>query len=255
MHTKTFSLFFIISGILCALLFLPPFFKSIINLGNLTGMGIAVLLIIYGLLFAHINHVISILWSTHAGKILLSIAALLCAAILLIAITITCCMIKAAGKEPPENTPAIVLGCAVHGTRPSLMLQRRLDAALHYLEENPSASAVLSGGKGPGEDITEAQCMFEYLVERGISENRLYLEGRSENTLENIQYSKEILQEFSEDENVVIITNEFHQYRAGLLAKSAGFNPYSINGQTVFYLLPTYYIRELYAVLKEWILS
>lgn len=254
MHTKNFSLLFLILGILCALLFLPPFFKSIINPGNLTGMGIAILLISYGLLFSHINHIIVMLWKTHTGKFLLSLALLLLTVILLLTAMITSCMIKAAQNEPSKNIPAIVLGCAVHGTQPSLMLQRRLDAALNYLKEHPSTSAILSGGKGPGEDITEAQCMFNYLIEHGISRDRLYLEDRSENTMENIQYSKEILREFSEGEDIAIITNEFHQYRAGLLAKTVGLNPYSINGRTVFYLLPTYYIRELYAVLKEWIL-
>lgn len=245
----------LILGFISALLFLPPFLKSIINLGNLTGMIISLLLIAYGRFFTKINTIIITFWKKPIGKIVLSISGILCILILLLTVIITICLISAALKKPPRNTNAVVLGCAVHGTQPSLMLQRRLKAALSYLEENPSAKAVLSGGKGPGEAITEAQCMFEYLTEHGISKNRLYLEDKSENTAQNIEYSKEILQTFQTETEIAIITNEFHQYRASILAKKAGLTPYSMNGKTLFYLLPTYYIRELYAVLRQWIVN
>ncbi len=253
MHKTQISIPILIFGLFSALLFLAPFFKSIVNLGNVTGMIISLFLIIYGLFFPKINHIIACFWKKPIGKIILSLSGILCFLILLLTIIITVCLVNAAFQKPPKNTNAIVLGCAVHGTSPSLMLQRRLKAALHYLEENPSANAVLSGGKGPGEDITEAQCMFEYLTTHGISEKRLYLEDQSENTKQNIEYSKKILQQIQTEKEITIITNEFHQYRASLLAKNAGFTPYSINGQTLFHLLPTYYIRELYAVLYQWI--
>lgn len=255
MQTKVFSIVFILFGIFCGLLFLPPYLKSIINAGNIAGMGISILLILYGCFFSRMNHAIAALWQYRNGKILLSIASLICVVGLVLVIIITSCIVKAATNEPPKNTTAIVLGCAVHGTRPSLMLERRLEAALAYLEENPEASAILSGGQGPGEDITEAQCMFEYLTRHGISENRLYLEGVSENTEENIRYSKEILKTLQQETEIAIITNEFHQYRASILAKDAGLVPYSVNGKSVSYLLPTYYVRELMAVLKQWIFS
>lgn len=250
-----FSTVILTLGFINALLFLPPFLKAIINLGNLTGMGISLLLIAYGRFFTKINNIIIVFWKKPMGKIVLSISGILCILILLLTTIITICLISAALKKPQKNTNAIVLGCAVHGTKPSLMLERRLKAALSYLEENPSANAVLSGGKGPGEAITEAQCMFEYLTEHGISETRLYLEDQSENTAQNIQYSKEILQTFQTETEIAIITNEFHQYRASILAKNAGLTPYSINGKTLLHLLPTYYIRELYAVLKQWIIN
>lgn len=255
MHKTHISAFFLIIGIFCLLLFLPPFLKSIVNLGNITGTGISLLLIAYGLFFTKINAVIAVLWQKRMGKILLSFSGIVCIMIFLLTTAITICLISASQAKPPRNTNAIVLGCAVHGTRPSLMLQRRLKAALIYLEENPSANAILSGGKGPGENITEAQCMFEYLTEHGISEDRLYLEDQSENTAQNIQYSKVILQKLQTEKTIAIITNEFHQYRAGILAKNAGLSPYSVNAKTLFYLFPTYYIRELYAVLREWIVN
>lgn len=257
MHKIQISYIFFTIGILCALLFLPPFFKSILNLGNLTGMILSFLLILYGLFFTKINVTITNLWNNRIGKIVLSLFSITGLVIAGLTLVITICLIGASLKKPPKNTntTAIVLGCAVHGTKPSLMLQTRLKAAFYYLEKNPTAKAILSGGQGPGEDISEAQCMFEYLTEHGIAADRLYLEAQSENTAQNIQYSKEILEKFQKQKDIVIITNEFHQYRASILAKNAGLTAYSINGKTLFYLLPTYYIRELYAVLNQWLLE
>ncbi len=248
------SVIIIIIGILGILCFLPPFFRSIINLGNLTGMGVSVLIFLYGIFFVKINHLIFLLWHHSIGKWAVIFSGIVLAVILLLTVIITGCLISSAAKPPSRNdTAAIVLGCAVHGTRPSLMLETRLQAALTYLEENPERKAILSGGKGPGEDITEAQCMFTYLTEHGISKDRLFLEENSTDTRENLIFSKKILDTFQTGKKVVIITNEFHQYRAGILAKELGLSPRSVNAHTLFYLLPTYYVRELYAVLHEWI--
>ena len=61
-------------------------------------------------------------------------------------------------KEPRADY-VIVLGAGVNGTAPSLSLLNRLDAVNDYLETYPDSIAVLSGGQGEGEDITEAECM------------------------------------------------------------------------------------------------
>ena len=102
-------------------------------------------------------------------------------------------MIHSALHTPPQNTTAVVLGCSVKGTKPSRILEERIDAAYDYLSVNKDAVCILSGGRGPGEDITEAQCMYEVLTKRGISENRLILEERSTTTEENLKYTGEIL--------------------------------------------------------------
>ena len=61
------------------------------------------------------------------------------------------------------------------------------------MEENPETKAVLSGGKGDGESITEAQAMCNYLVEHGIDRERLILEEKSTNTTENLKFSLGII--------------------------------------------------------------
>ena len=90
----------------------------------------------------------------------------------------------------PENLDyLIVLGAHVDGTRLTLALLERTRRALQYLKENPRTIAVLSGGRGSGEQISEAQAMFHYLTAHGIPKERLILEDRSVNTKENLAFS------------------------------------------------------------------
>ena len=69
----------------------------------------------------------------------------------------------------------IVLGAHVDGTRMTLALLERARRALLYLKENPGTRAVLSGGKGDGENISEAEAMYRYLIGHGIEGNSLSL--------------------------------------------------------------------------------
>ena len=105
-----------------------------------------------------------------------------------------------------------MLGAGVNGETPSLTLRTRIDAAAAYLEEHPDVPVVLSGGQGPGEAITEAECMRRALVRRGADESRLYPEERSTSTQENLRYSRAILEELGVDpaRRVAIVTSDFH---------------------------------------------
>ncbi len=143
----------------------------------------------------------------------------------------------------------MVLGCSVKGERPSRVLSERLCAAYEYLNRNPKAVCVLSGGQGDGEEISEAECMYRYLTGRGIDGARLLLEDRSTTTAENLQYSMELLQQHGIDGPVTIITSEFHEYRANQTAKRLGITSYSTPSRTFFLYLPTFYVRELYGIL------
>ena len=104
-------------------------------------------------------------------------------------------MISAANRKPPKNATLIVLGCRVYGERASLSMVERLEAAYEYLQENPQAVCVLSGGMGSGENITEAECMYRYLVDKGITSRRLYKEEESTSTIENLKFSLELINE------------------------------------------------------------
>lgn len=232
---------------------LPTFTHFIMNIGNLTGSIVFAGFIIYGILMPYINRFIVCAWHKVFGRIVLSAMMLLAAIIIVLVIVLSGLMINAANKKPGGNPTVVILGCGVYGERPSLMLIERMDAAYDYLIENKDAVCILSGGEGPGEDISEAECMHRYLTSKGIDKERLFKEDKSRSTRQNLAFSKEIIEQHGLNMNVAIVTNEFHEYRAGRIAKTIGLEASSIQAPTAWWLFPTYYVRELYGILYEWV--
>ena len=144
----------------------------------------------------------------------------------------------------------IVLGAGVNGSTPSLSMCNRLDAALDYLGANPDALAVVSGGQGDGEDITEAEAMADYLTAHGIDSARIVQEDQSRTTRENLENSFAILRArgYAPADGVGIVTSEYHLCRAKRMARALGAEPVGIAAETT---LPSmrinYFIREAFA--------
>ncbi len=175
----------------------------------------------------------------------------LCA--VLIAGTVTGIVVGTAAKGD-EEIPCdyvIVLGAGVNGTQPSLILSERISRAEIYLREHPDAIAILSGGKGSGEHISEAQCMFNSLTAKGIAPERLWLEDRSTSTRENLRFSMALIEgkTGSRPTRAAIISNEFHLYRAGLFAEEQDLQMVGIPARTTWFSLrANYFLREIVAV-------
>lgn len=134
--------------------------------------------------------------------------------------------IRAKGADDPKADFVIVLGAGVNGETPSKSLSERLHAAQSYLEQYPDAIAVLSGGMGDWENISEAQCMYNWLTERSVAPERLRMEDRATTTEENIRYSLELIErEFGvRPETVAVVSSSYHLARASLLAEEAGLD-------------------------------
>ena len=150
-----------------------------------------------------------------------------------------------------NNDYIIVLGAQVRGNYPSATLKYRLDAAYNYMEKYPGTKAVLSGGQGPDEIMTEAQAMYDYLVARGISEDRLLLEDESHTTRENLINSFEMIDAENPEASISVVSNSFHILRARMQAKELGKEVGSVSAKNYPYLIPNYYFREFFAVVKE----
>ncbi len=118
-----------------------------------------------------------------------------------------------------EPSTMLILGCQVHPWGPSILLQDRLDEALAYLEEHPDVTVIVSGGQGPDEHISEAACMRDYLVQEGIDSERIYMEDKSHNTVQNITYSAQLMGERGIDmkQGVLMVSNGFHLTRGRML--------------------------------------
>lgn len=189
------------------------------------------------------------------GRRLTSLFCILFCCGLLLASVESALMVRAAVNAPPEDVPVtvLVLGCRVRGTSPSKAMRQRLTAAGTFLREHPDAVCVLSGGQGEDEEIAEADCMCRELTAAGIAPERLYREDRSTSTRENFLYSQEIIENNGLPETVVVVTNEYHQYRAGLIAKGLGMETYAVSAPSGIGLLPTYWAREWFGILYEWL--
>lgn len=157
-----------------------------------------------------------------------------------------------ADESDAPVSAVIVLGAGVNGETPSLTLRTRIDAAAAYLEEHPNVPVVLSGGQGPGEAITEAECMRRALVRRGVDESRLYPEERSTSTQENLRYSRAILEELGVDpaRRVAIVTSDFHLCRARLMwGGDTAAVPAHLPSALYFQCLTVnYFIREAFGL-------
>ena len=144
----------------------------------------------------------------------------------------------------------IVLGAKVNGTVPSLALRCRIDRAYEYLRDNPNTVAIVSGGQGRGEDISEAEAMRRGLCERGIDESRIILEARSTSTEENLEFSYELIEDSAA--KVGLVTNNFHVFRALSIAKNShGNSAASVCGISARYpnvLIIHYMMREFVSI-------
>lgn len=161
------------------------------------------------------------------------------------------------GDEQADAPYVIVLGAGVNGDVPSLSLQNRLLAAQRWLTNHPDSKAILSGGQGPGENISEAQCMYQWLTQYGIAGERLLLEDQSRSTRENFKYSAALLQADNGGvlpDQVAVISSEYHLYRASLLAEQVGIHMIGVPAKTTLPVLRiNYFLREAAAVGRLWV--
>lgn len=222
------------------------------SIGVLFGLGVAAIMILYVLAFDKVNRAVKNFNKNKAGKIFTS---LVCAMLALgvgiggFAFGNVACH----SKINEKNTEyVIVLGCMVRGDKPGIFLRGRINKAYEYLTEHPDSKAVLSGGQGNGENISEAKCMYNSLVEKGISPNRLLIEDKSTSTRENFENSVGLLKENGIDiSEITVVTNDFHEYRAYEFAKRNGLRAYSYPSKTPWNGYMPFATREAFAVVWQ----
>ena len=232
------------------LLFALPMTARIINIGNLFGLAVSMLLLVYLLFASRIHTLIRSMWSHTGGRIALTVFGILILLGVLYCIAASVLMARAACRKPKETPQAIiVLGCKVNGSRPSRMLSRRIQAAYDVMQQYPDIKAVVSGGQGSNEDISEAHCMAEELTRLGIAPERIIEEDKSASTSENLRFSKQILDENGISGPILLVTDAYHQFRAQMLAKTEHLpETGAVTPYTSWYLLPTFWVREWFGI-------
>ena len=148
----------------------------------------------------------------------------LCIGLLVVGIT-EAIIIKASFGSPGEQCEyVLVLGAKVRSDGPSVSLWDRIYAAADYLETHPDVTAIVSGGQGADEPMTEAQAMYEELVKLGIDPERIWLEEQATSTWENMNYSLNLIEEKTGERptRLAVLSSEYHLFRASLFAKACG---------------------------------
>ena len=185
------------------------------------------------------------------------IVALVCLGLVYFCIVEIPIIKNARTDKEPERPYLVVLGAAVYGDRPSLTLVRRLEGALDYLNRYPDSVAVVSGGMGPGETVTEGQAMFDWLVARGVAPERVLIEDRATSTRENLEFSFDIIRSRGDEPsgNVAIVSSAYHLYRAKCMAEKLGIaDPAGVAAPWgYFFVMLNYFIREAFGVTHLWV--
>jgi uncharacterized SAM-binding protein YcdF (DUF218 family) len=153
----------------------------------------------------------------------------------------------------------VVLGSGlIGGRRVPPLLASRLERG-HEVYESLAARGgrqpvlITSGGQGPDEELPESHAMAEYLVERGFPEGRIVREDRSRTTEENMRFSRQLMEEAAgPGAECVIVTNNFHAFRAALMARRVGVNGQVVGSPTAAYFWPSATIREFVAVFLQY---
>ena len=138
------------------------------------------------------------------------------------------------------------------GNRVPKLLQDRLDKAIEVYRKDPTPPTLIpSGGQGEDESIPEAEAMRNYLVSKGIPDRDIIAEAESRTTLENIEFSKKIVDQMDGRKYTALVTSNYHVYRALRYCKKAGLKCTGIGSHVALYFWPSALIREFIAIHAE----
>lgn len=180
------------------------------------------------------------------------LALLLCSGVLLFALLEAQVLRCARTESEAPVAGVIILGAGVNGTAPSLSLRVRLEAALEYLDRcSEDIPILVTGSQGPGELISEARCMADWLIAHGVAEHRILLEEQADNTEENIAYSKAMLRENGYDltASYALVSSDYHLCRVQVLwGERTMVGVAARMPERYAFLTANYYIREAFAL-------
>ena len=207
--------------------------------------------VFFGLVFA--VRVLEIKGIIHVAKVLRICFIVIMATGASLFIFIEALIIKGMMAKPKDNCDyIIVLGCQIRGDHITRSLKNRLDVAVSYAIDNPDTTIIVSGGRGKGENTTEAFAMYNYMVSKGIDGSRIIQEDKSTDTSENMKYSVQYIE--NTDSLVGIVTNNFHIARSRFLARHAGLNnTCGMPAESDHVLFINYMVRESIGIVKDFV--
>ena len=223
----------ILALILCALLSGLAFFLKFCVPGY-SFSALVCLCLIAILLFYTFMPAVGMKFPAFAKAVTRIFTILLAIGILVVGIT-EAVIIHASFGDPKEQVDyMVVLGAKVNANGPSVSLWDRICGAYEYLEDHPDVIAVVSGGQGTDEPITEAECMYRELVLLGIDPKRLWIEDEATSTWENLNFTLDLIEEKTgqRPQKLGVLSSEYHLFRASLFARKCGVEFVGIPART-----------------------
>lgn len=145
----------------------------------------------------------------------------------------------------------LVLGAKANNGNLSKTLINRLDTTVEYLNKHKTAKAILCGGKENNNELSQAEYMQKYLIEKGIAKERLITETGSKNTYENIKFALEKLDK--KPSEIMVISSSYHLFRAKFILYRFGILARTVPAKTPGGAILSSYIRETFAVVKTFL--
>lgn len=144
----------------------------------------------------------------------------------------------------------IVLGCLVKDNgKPSDMLADRLKRGIELYEQDAAPKIIMSGDHGR-ESYDEVNTMKQVAVDAGIPSSDIFMDHAGFSTYESMYRAKEIF----EADKIIIVTQEYHLYRAIYIAEKLGIEAYGVNADYRTYWGQTKReIREILARCKDFV--
>lgn len=161
---------------------------------------------------------------------------LLCAALVgSLAIIIINARVKSVGKahlitaakaaELSDIDCIIVLGCQVRADGSlSDMLRDRLDRGIALYKEGAAPKIIMSGDHGQ-KNYDEVNAMKDYAINNGVPSKDVFMDHAGFSTYESVYRAKEIF----EADSIIIVTQEYHLYRALYIAERFGIEVHGVS--------------------------
>ena len=207
----------------CLFLALLAFFLKFVLPGYSFSALVCVLLILL-ILFYTLIPMVGLKYPRFAGIAKKTVTIVLIIGLLIVGVT-ECFILEASFGDPRAHVDyVVVLGAKVRESGPSVSLWDRIYGAYDYLAEHPDATAVVSGGQGADEPMSEGQAMYDELVELGIEPERIWVEDKATSTWENLNFSLDLIEEKTgqRPDKLGVVSSEYHLFRASLFARECG---------------------------------
>ena len=217
----------------CLFLAVLAFFLKLVLPGYSFSALVCVLLILL-ILFYTLIPVVGVKYPRFAAIAKRTVTIVLVIGLLIVGVT-ECFIIEASFGDLREHVDyVVVLGAKVRESGPSVSLWDRIYGAYDYMEEHPDAIAIVSGGQGADEPMSEGQAMYDELVKLGIDPERIWIEDKATSTWENLNFSLDLIEEKTgqRPEKLGVVSSEYHLFRASLFARECGVDFVGIPAHT-----------------------